>query len=114
VRAFAALTAVIVLGTSAVACGTSQATAQHSAITNPKPQPSLDLAIRRAAHLGPAGAETEVNLSLGLKVRQPELLASLLAQGKLPEAKAPLLEYLKLSPTGSHAEEAKALLTVIK
>src|ERR1700674_4098057 len=74
--------AVIALGTSAAACGTSQAAASHSAISNPKPQPSLDLAISRAAHLGPAGAETEVNLSLGLKVHPRQLLASLLAQGK--------------------------------
>jgi pro-kumamolisin-like protein/subtilase family protein len=82
VRALAALMTVIALGTSAAACGTSQAAPPHAAISNPKPQPSLDLAMSRAVHLGPAGAETEVNLSLGLKVRQPQLLASLLAQGK--------------------------------
>jgi kumamolisin len=82
VRAFAALAAVIVLGSSATACGTSQAAAPHLAITTPKPQPALSVAISRAAHLGPAGAETEVSLSLGLKVRQSQLLAKLLAQGK--------------------------------
>ena len=81
-RPFAALAAVIVLGASASACGTSQATAPRAAISSPKPQPALSVAISRAAHLGPSGAETEVNLSLGLKVRQPQLLASLLAQGK--------------------------------
>lgn len=40
------------------------------------------VAIRHAVDLGPAGPATEVYLSLGLKVRQPERLASLLAQGK--------------------------------
>ena len=35
-------------------------------------------------------------------------------QGKLPEAKAPFTEYLKLAPTGQYADTAKAILATIK
>jgi len=35
-------------------------------------------------------------------------------QGKLPDAKAPFLEYMKLAPTGSFADQVKAMLDVIK
>jgi tetratricopeptide (TPR) repeat protein len=35
-------------------------------------------------------------------------------QGKLPEAKAPFQEYLKLAPTGQYADQVKAMLDVIK
>ncbi len=35
-------------------------------------------------------------------------------QGKLPDAKAPFLEYMKLAPTGQYAEQVKAMLDVIK
>jgi Flp pilus assembly protein TadD len=39
---------------------------------------------------------------------------ALVNQGKLPEAKAPFTEYLKLAPTGQYAETAKAILATIK
>lgn len=35
-------------------------------------------------------------------------------QGKLPDAKAPFQEYLKLAPTGQYADQVKAMLDVIK
>jgi kumamolisin len=47
----------------------------------PPPAP-LSTAIRQAMHLGPAGPATEVYLTLGLKGRQPDKLASLLASGQ--------------------------------
>jgi kumamolisin len=49
--------------------------------TSPPPAP-LSTAIRKAAHLGPAGAATEVYLTLGLKVRKPDQLAALIASGQ--------------------------------
>ena len=54
------------------------------------PQPTLAAAIRHAAHLGPSGAATTVSLSFGLKIRNPERLAALIASGKTvsPEAYA--------------------------
>jgi kumamolisin len=82
VRLRAALAAMVVLGVAAMACGASQAHAPRQSSNVPKPPPALSVAIRNAVHLGSAGAETEVNLSLGLKVRQPGRLASLLAGGK--------------------------------
>jgi Flp pilus assembly protein TadD len=39
---------------------------------------------------------------------------SLVNQGKMAEAKAPLQEYLKLAPTGKNAEQAKAIIALIK
>jgi Flp pilus assembly protein TadD len=39
---------------------------------------------------------------------------ALVNQGKLPEAKAPFTEYLKLAPTGQYADTAKAILATIK
>jgi kumamolisin len=97
----------IVLGTAAAACGTSQASPAHPAIINPKPPPALDVAIRRATHLGPAGPETEVNLSLGLRVRQPELLASLLAKGKTV---TPAVYTSEFGPDSALAQNAVAAL----
>lgn len=35
-------------------------------------------------------------------------------QGKLPDAKAPFQEYMKLAPTGQYADQVKAMLDVIK
>lgn len=49
--------------------------------TSPPPL-TLASAIRGAAHLGPAGASTAVSLSFGLKVRQPDRLAALIASGR--------------------------------
>ena len=47
----------------------------------PRPTP-LPEAIRQAVSLGPANAATEVYLNLGLKGRDPERLAALLAAGQ--------------------------------
>ncbi len=80
-RGGTALAVISVLAIAAMACGTSIAAAPRDAARESKPPPALTVAISHAAHLGPAGSSTEVNLSLGLKVRQPERLASLLAQG---------------------------------
>ena len=81
-RGSAGLAAIVVFGLTAFACGTPQAAATGLALRDPKPPPQLTVAISHATHLGPAGSATELNLSLGLKVRQPERLASLLAEGK--------------------------------
>ena len=45
------------------------------------PAPTLDAAIAQATNLGPAGTGTRVYLSLGLKVRQQDKLASVIATG---------------------------------
>jgi subtilase family serine protease len=82
VRGRAALAAIVVLGVTVVACGSTTAQAPRPAGKDTQPPPALAVAIRQATHLGPAGPGTQVNLSLGLRVRQPELLAALLAQGK--------------------------------
>ncbi|TMF79337.1 MAG: hypothetical protein E6I12_02655 [Chloroflexi bacterium] len=48
----------------------------------PKPSPTLEQAIGRAVDLGPANLSTMVYLSFGLKGRNQEALAGLLASGK--------------------------------
>ena len=77
-----ALVVIVFLGVAAMACETSTALVARPFDGVTKPPPTLAAAIRHAIDLGPAGAGTELNLSLGLKIRQPEKLASLLAQGK--------------------------------
>jgi len=65
------------------ACQSSQpAPAQQAGREIPKPAPTLAQAINKATDLGPAGPSTIVHLSFGLKVRNPDLLGSLLASGK--------------------------------
>ena len=39
---------------------------------------------------------------------------ALVNEGKLPDAKKPFTEYLKLAPTGQYADTAKAMLAMIK
>jgi kumamolisin len=51
-------------------------------MTPPSPPPSLRAAIERSANLGPAGADTTVYLSFGLRVRRPDKLAALIASGR--------------------------------
>src|SRR5258708_36248619 len=46
------------------------------------PTPLLATAISQATHIGKAGSATQIDLSLGLKVRQPEQLAKLIASGQ--------------------------------
>ena len=65
------------------ACQSSQpAPAQQAGREIPKPAPTLAQAINTATDLGPAGPSTIVHLSFGLKVRNPDLLGSLLASGQ--------------------------------
>jgi len=65
------------------ACQAPHATAApQSRPAIPKPPPTLATAIERAAHLGPADQTTTVYLSFGLKIRNEDQLAALLASGK--------------------------------
>lgn|SRR5487761_119714 len=74
---------------AAVACGLAQPGPPQAAQlivpapskSVPSPSTPLPAAIRQAAPLGPAGAGTEVFLSLGLKGRNAQQLAALLATG---------------------------------
>ena len=86
------LVAVAVSGAIATAaCGPSQRANSPQAgqpvtparATKPLPRPTpLPEAIRQAVHLGPAGVATQVYLNLGLRGRDPERLAALLAAGQ--------------------------------
>jgi kumamolisin len=81
-RFLGALTALVILG--AAACSPqpgSQATHARASNISP-PTPLLASAISKATRLGKAGSETQVDLSLGLKVRQPDQLARLIASGQ--------------------------------
>ena len=82
-RLGAKLAIIVVCGVVALACGPSPPShpPQVGKEIAPPPAP-LSAAIREATHLGPAGPGTEVYLTLGLKVRQPDQLASLLAAGQ--------------------------------
>ena len=51
-------------------------------MTSDPPPPTLAVAIRRSAHLGPAGSDTMVSLTFALKVRQPSKLAAIIASGR--------------------------------
>jgi tetratricopeptide (TPR) repeat protein len=66
----------------------------------------------------PAEAQAQFERAVKLDPKMAEahywLGMTLVSQGKLPQAKAPLQEYLKLAPSGEHAETAKALLAQIK
>src|SRR5258706_13699535 len=82
-RFLGALTALVIL--VAAACSPQQPStapthAQESNIS--PPTPLLATAISRATHLGKAGSAIHVDLSLGLKVRQPDQLAKLIASGQ--------------------------------
>ncbi len=80
--------AVLSIGLLVAACS-APAASSSSAAPSPKsiraiasPAPTLDMAIAQATDLGPAGTATRVQLSLGLKVRQPDKLASIIASGQ--------------------------------
>jgi kumamolisin len=81
-RVLAALAAVAIAYTAA--CGAAQPGRPPAAgiVTASPAPPTLATAIKRAEHLGPAGAATHVDLSLGLQVRQPDRLAKLLDTGR--------------------------------
>ena len=80
-RVWGALAALALLG--ATACSPAQtarpAPPAHSVTSTPVP---LATAIKQAAKLGPSGMATHVDLSLGLKVRQGDELARLVASGR--------------------------------
>jgi len=77
-----ALTALVVL--VAAACSAAPATSRATTISSnlSSPTPLLANAISQATHLGKAGPSTQVDLSLGLKVRQADELAKLVASGQ--------------------------------
>src|SRR5260370_16158164 len=81
-RFLGALTALVIL--VAAACspqpGTQTTHARASNIS--PPTPLLATAISQATHIGKAGSATHIDLSLGLKVRQPDQLAMLIASGQ--------------------------------
>jgi kumamolisin len=81
-RFLGALAALLVL--VAAACSTQPAMrSSHADATNiSAPTPLLATAISQATHLGKAGPATQVDLSLGLKVRQRDQLAKLIASGQ--------------------------------
>jgi tetratricopeptide (TPR) repeat protein len=65
-----------------------------------------------------AEAAAQFQKAVAANPRNPEaqymLGLTLYSSGKMAEAKAPLQEYLKLAPTGTNADGAKALLATIK
>jgi subtilase family serine protease len=80
---FRSLAAVaLVLTMLALACGPAKTVPVAKAGRDNKPPPSLLSAIKRSVHLGQAGPSTTVYLSLGLKARQRDRLAKLVASGK--------------------------------
>lgn len=76
-----ALTALAIAATAACSSPQPERPAPAGIVAS-SPAPLLATAIKQAAHLGPAGPGTQVELSLGLKVRQADRLAKLLAAGK--------------------------------
>jgi kumamolisin len=80
-RVWGALAALVLLGTTP--CGSAQtarpAPPAHSVAPTPAP---LATAIKQATKLGPSGIATHVEVSLGLKVRQGDELAKLVASGR--------------------------------
>src|SRR6266404_5693282 len=81
-RFLGALTALVLL--VAPACSPPPSARRiHMGTSNlSSPTPLLATAISHATHLGKAGPATEVDLSLGLKVRRPDELAELRASGQ--------------------------------
>ncbi len=81
-RFLGALTALVIL--VAAACSPQPSTGfAHARSSNiSPPTPLLATAISQATHIGKAGSETQIDLSLGLKVRQPDQLAKLIASGE--------------------------------
>ncbi len=104
-----ALTVALVLAFGA--CGPlspAKPSAQAPGISQPAPPPpTLAAAIRKAVHLGPAGAAVTVSLSFGLKVRDPASLARLIASGQTVSPEAYAAEF---GPDPSAARAAVAWL----
>ncbi|TAN33702.1 hypothetical protein EPN29_05355 [bacterium] len=78
----AGLALALLAGATAMACGSPPPGPHITAKTESKPPAPIASAIRASTHLGPAGAATIVSLSFGLRVRRPDLLASLIASGR--------------------------------
>lgn len=82
-RARSWLALVVICCVAALACGPApRITSPQAVPAISPPPPPLSVAISKASDLGPAGPATEIYLTLGLKVRQPGQLASLLAAGQ--------------------------------
>src|SRR5260370_34382673 len=81
-RFLGALTALVIL--VAAACSPQPGTqTTHARVSNiSPPTPLLATAISQATHIGKAGSATHIDLSLSLKVRQPDQLAKLIASGQ--------------------------------
>lgn len=107
-RARSALAILTVWGLAACACGSSQSLhpPQAALAVSPPPAP-LSAAIRDAVDLGPAGAGTEVYLTLGLKGRNPGELAALLGAGRTV---SPAEYAARFGPDAALARNAVALL----
>ena len=108
-RAGSALATVMVWTVAAMACGQpNPAIHAPAAGTEIRPPPApLMSAIRQSVHLGPAGAGTAVDLTLGLKVRQPDQLAALLAAG---QTVSPVQYAAEFGPDPALAHSAVATL----
>ena len=92
------------------ACQSSHpAPAQQAGREIPKPAPTLAQAISKASDLGPAGPSTIVHLSFGLKVRNPDLLGSLLASGQTISPAAYAADF---APDPALVRRAEAALNV--
>src|SRR5260370_17519587 len=81
-RFLGALTALVILVAAACSPQPAARATYAGASTISPPTPLLATAISKAAHLGKAGPATHIDLSLGLKVRQPDQLAKLIASGQ--------------------------------
>src|SRR2546425_4030933 len=81
-RFLGALTALVLLVAAACSPPPSERPIHMGTSNLSSPTPLLATAISHSTHLGKAGPATEVDLSLGLKVRRPDELAKLLASGQ--------------------------------
>jgi subtilase family serine protease len=116
VRAQSLLAVAATLVLAVVGCGPAHpgTTPQAGSLATPGgttsaalPTTPLPVAIRQAVPLGPAGAGTQVNLNLGLRGRNPERLAALLAAG---QTVTPAEYSSEFGPDPALAEAAVALL----
>src|SRR6266851_5591407 len=81
-RFLGALTALVIMVAAACSPQPSAQTTHARASNISPPTPLLATAISQATHIGKAGSATHIDLSLGLKVRQADELAKLLASGQ--------------------------------
>jgi subtilase family serine protease len=105
------LAIVLLWSLAALACGgpsnqPSRLPQARNPVSSPPPA-TLSAAIGKAVHLGPAGTGTEVNLTLGLKVRRANQLAALLAAG---QTMSPAEYEAQFGPDPALAKSAVALL----